>query len=84
MPISTVGMPSMTNTHCQPCQPPTPSKVLRIQPDSGPPITPVIGMPKMNQPVTRPRLALGNQYVRYRMMPGKKPASNAPSSSRTM
>ena len=53
-----------------------------IQPETGLPITPVTAMASMNQAVLRARSREGYQYVRYRMMPGKNPASASPSSSR--
>ena len=42
-----------------------------------------IGMAVMNSAVIRARCDAGNQYVRYRMMPGKKPASATPSRNRS-
>jgi hypothetical protein len=37
----------------------------------------------MNSATTRARSDAGNQYVRYRMMPGKNPASATPSRNRS-
>ena len=78
------GMASSRNSHFHPAIPCTPLNAERIQPDSGPPITPAIGMPVMKSDVTLARRAAGYQYVRYRMMPGKKPASATPSRKRRM
>ena len=54
-----------------------------IQPESGLPITPAIGTAVMNSAIMRTRCSLGYQYVRYRMMPGKKPASATPRRKRS-
>lgn len=70
MPISTAGMASSTNIHCQPSRPLTPSKASMIQPDSGLPKMPATGMADMNMAITRARRCAGNQYVQYRITPG--------------
>ncbi|MNE92147.1 hypothetical protein D3C80_1898430 [compost metagenome] len=51
-------------------------------PASGPLTMPAIIAAIRNTAVMRARSAGGNQYVRYRMTPGKKPASATPSRNR--
>ncbi|MCY1524394.1 hypothetical protein D9M68_593240 [compost metagenome] len=83
-PISTVGMPSSRNSHCQPASPCAPPIDDMIQPDKGPPTTPDMGMPVRNSAVTLLRWLAGNQYVRYSRMAGMNPASATPSRKRMM
>ena len=81
-PSSTAGSPCSRNSHCQPCQPLTPWKYFSIAPHSGPVMTLTIVVADMKVAITWPRRTDGYQYVKYRMMPGKKPASNTPSRKR--
>ena len=70
------------NSHCQPARPQIPS-ISSSSPPSGAPIAVDSGIAAMNQPTARARLSAGNQKVRYRIIPGKNPASATPSSTRT-
>jgi hypothetical protein len=76
----TAGMPSARNINCQPCSPKAFSDSIAVE--TGLPITVEIGSATMNVLTIRARVAAGNQYVRYRIMPGKKPASATPSRKR--
>ena len=51
------GIASIRNIHCQPAQPWAPDHEFMIQPDSGPPKTPDIGMAVMNMAMILPRRA---------------------------
>jgi hypothetical protein len=51
---------------------------------AGEPATVDTGTARKNNATTFARCTRGNQYVRYRMIPGKKPASATPSRNRTM
>ncbi|MCY1541708.1 hypothetical protein D9M68_774100 [compost metagenome] len=61
IPMMTDGIPSSRNSHCQPESPWSPWKVLMIQPEIGPPISPDIGTAVMKNVVMRPRRAAGYQ-----------------------
>ena len=53
-------------------------------PEIGAPITPARSVAVMNDAIIRARSRTGHQRVRKKIMPGKKPASAAPSSSRAV
>jgi hypothetical protein len=57
------GTPSMTNSHCQPFNPPNPPSPSRA-PESGAPKTVEIGTAAMNSETMRARSRAGNQKVR--------------------
>jgi hypothetical protein len=56
--------------------------VPRSRVEIGPPIALATGTATMNEPMIRPLSAFGNQYVRYRIIPGKNPASAMPRRNR--
>ncbi len=49
----------------------------------GPPTMEATGMAVMNRETARPRSREGNQAMKYSSIPGKKPASAVPSSTRS-
>ena len=53
-----------------------------IHDDTGAPMADESGIASMNSATIRVRSFWGNQYVRKRMIPGKKPASATPSRNR--
>src|SRR5699024_4413565 len=53
-------------------------------PETAAPMPPEIGTENTNAAIILLLYALGNQYVIYRITPGKKPASAAPSKKRTV
>ncbi len=57
--------------------------ICMIAPDSGEPIAVEIGAAAMNHAAATARCFAGNHRLRYRMMPGKKPASAMPSRKRS-
>ena len=59
-------------------------RCFRIQPQRGPARTPEIGMALEKMATIRTRCFSVYQNVRYRMTPGKKPDSTAPSRKRRM
>ena len=75
-------MPSSRNITRQPESPKRPSPTEMIRALTVDPTAVEIGTATMNQPTARARYSAGNQKVRYRMMPGKKPASATPSRKR--
>ena len=83
MPSSEAGRPCTRNSHCQPARPFAPSMYFMMPPHSGPAMTLATVVAAMKMAIIWPRRADGYQYVRYRMMPGKKPASNTPSRKRS-
>ena len=76
-------MPSTRNITRQPERPNSPCQCWMISVETTEPSAVEIGMAVMNNAVIRARCDAGNQYVRYRMMPGKKPASATPSRNRS-
>ena len=56
----------------------------RSAPETGPPTTPASAIAVMKSEIALPRSRAGNQYVRYKIMPGKKPASATPSRKRSV
>ncbi len=89
-PSTTAGRPSSRNSQRHPASPEMPSNWSRIAPEIGSPRMPAIGIAAMNIAMMRVRCPAGyqyvryNQYVRYSMMPGNKPAFAIPSSERRM
>src|SRR5205085_1109460 len=61
-PSTMAGRPCIRNSHCQPCQPPTPFMPLRMAPHSGPVSTLTIVVADMKVAITWPRRALGYQF----------------------
>ena len=78
------GMPVSRNSHCQPARWATPLRSFRIQVQSGPATTPESGMALEKMATIRTRCFSVYQNVRYRITPGKKPDSTAPSRKRRM
>ncbi|MOA67108.1 hypothetical protein D3C78_1941300 [compost metagenome] len=60
-PITSAGRASSRNIHCQPRMPCVPLNASMIQPDSGLPNMPAMGMPDMNSAIILPRRLAGNQ-----------------------
>ena len=61
MPISTAGIASIRNIHCQPAKPELPWNASMIQPDSGLPKMPETGIADMNTAMILARRCAGNQ-----------------------
>ena len=83
MPNRIDSTPSIRNTHCHPAMPATPLKVVSRRPPSGPLIMPAIAAALANMPTAVARRSVGSHRVRYRITPGNRPASNAPSKNRS-
>ena len=64
MPTITGGMPSIRNSHCQPCSPAKPESLVITSPETGPPTMPETAIARMNIDMIRARSAEGNQRVR--------------------
>ena len=80
-PARNVGTPSTKNSHCQPWRllcPSSFSSALAM----GAPMTPAIEVAVIKIATALARSCEGNQKVRYRIIPGKKPASATPSRKR--
>ena len=69
------------NSHCHPARPRRPSS-RRSASETGAPMMNDTGAAIMNSAPVRARSDAGIQYVKYRTIPGKNPASAIPSRTR--